>query len=181
MQLKRSLFLYVAAASLVACKTVGRSPTDLGVSLVTDSVGITVYHRGIGYMTDIGFTLSNNSRKPISRAGCGGPGWPDIEKKVDGRWVPAYYQVYLSCRTIPDFSWDAGTHMHEVVHFGAVEKGHNISPELLIDSIDGVYRLRWSFTEGQVADAKRARHITVVSNEFRMTLAPSPAPTSNTR
>ena len=181
MRLKCSLLLYFAIASLVACRTVRRTPTKLGVSLLTDSLEVSVHHRGIGYMADIGFTLANNSRSPISRSGCGGPGSPDIEKKVAGRWVPAYYQVYLLCRTIPDFFWDAGAHIHQSVHFGAVEKGHNTSPELLIDSIDGVYRLKWSFTQGFVADAKHVRGITVISNEFRMRLAASPAPTSNTR
>jgi hypothetical protein len=181
MQFKPNLLLYIAAAWLVGCQTFSRSRTASGVSLVTDSAAITVYHRGIGYMTDIGFTLSNNSGKPISRAGCGGPGWPDIEKKVDGRWTPAFYQIYLLCRRIPDFSWDTGAQVHDVLHFGAVEKGHHVGPELLVTSIDGIYRLRWTFTEGRVADAKGARRITTTSNEFRMTLASPSEPASNTR
>ena len=53
-------------------------------------------------------------------------------------------------------------------------------PELEVDSIDGVYRLHWGFTEGPNASADKARRVNAVSNEFRMILRSS-APSSITR
>jgi hypothetical protein len=47
--------------------------------------------------------------------------------------------------------------------------GHNMMPELKVDSIDGTYRLRWIFSEGTEA-SRDARKVEGISNEFRMVL-----------
>jgi hypothetical protein len=105
---------------------------------------------------------------------------PDLEKKVNNRWVAAYYPAYLACLTHPDFLLEAGSQIHEVLQFMAFQPGHNTMPELQVDSIDGIYRLRWDFMEGKDASARGARRVESTSNEFHMTLR-SEAPASNTR
>jgi hypothetical protein len=159
----------------VGCQTLRFHPEPLHAPIVTDSSEISVLFRDNAYVAKIGFTFTNTTGHPISRAGCGGPGWPDVEKKVDDRWMPAYYPVYLLCRTIPDFSLEPGAQIRDQVSFMAFARGHNTMPELMVDSIDGVYRLHWSFTEGRNASTENARRVDAVSNEFRIVLRSSPA------
>lgn len=175
-----SILLLCGIGSTIACQSPSnRSP--LFAALTTDSTVVTAYHRGIGYSANIGFNLMNTSGVTISRAGCGGPGWPDLEKKENGQWVPAYYPIIMTCRTDPDFSWKPGARIRDTLHFQAFERGHNTGPEIRVDSINGVYRLRWSFTEGPEAGRRGARTVMAISNAFVMTLASSPAPASKTR
>jgi hypothetical protein len=134
---------------------------------------VTVFHRGDGYFANIGFTFVNNSGDVISQAGCGAPGSPLVEKKVNGNWVAAYYPIYLLCLTKPDFTWEPGTRTAGTVTFSAFEPGHKKEPTLRIDTIDGTYRLHWGFTKGRDAGAKGAKRYDVVSNEFQLVLATS--------
>ena len=175
------VLLSIGIGLLAACQSFGVRRTPLHALLLTDSSEVSAYHRGIGYHANIGFTLTNNTGRTISRAGCGGPGWPSLEKKVNSQWVAAYYPAVLLCRTIPDYSWPPGARFHDVLQFAAVERGHNIHPEIRVDSIDGIYRLHWSFTEGTEAGAKGARTVEAISNEFAMKLRSSAASASNTR
>ena len=158
----------------VSCKSLLPNRDPLQASLVTDSAEIAVSLRGNAYIASIGFTFTNTTGRTISRAGCGGPGWPYVEKNVNGRWVAAYYPMVLLCRTSPDFYWKAGAQIRDQVPFMAFVPGHNTMPELRVDSIEGVYRLHWGFVEGKDAGATNARQIDVVSNQFRMILKPSP-------
>lgn len=175
------LALTLGLPYLVACQSFGGNHEPLSAFLRTDSTEVSVQFRSNAYVARIGFVLINNTGKPISRAGCGGPGWPEVEKRVNGRWVPAYYPVYLACRTIPDFSWENGARYQDAVAFMAFEPGHRTMPELMVDSIDGVYRLHWGFSEGREAGAKGARRVEAISNEFRMILRPITSLPSNVR
>ena len=166
---------------VAGCSAFRSRPEPLRASMVTDSSEIGVSFNGVGYRAKIGFTFMNTTGHVISRAGCGGPGWPDVEKKVMDQWVAAYYPVYLMCRTSPDFAWEPGAKIRDQVNFAAFAPGHNSAPELRVDSIDGVYRLHWGFTIGRDASAEKAQRVDVVSNEFRMVLRSSPAASSNTR
>lgn len=161
----------IALASwLVACQALIPSRGPLLVSIHTDSAEVGVRFNQDAYFGKIGFYFVNGTGKPLSRAGCGGPGWPALEKKVDGEWVPAFYQVYLTCRTTPDFFLPPGATYRSVLDFMAFEPGHNKAPELLVKTIDGVYRLRWGFVAAQSTDEKGARQVELISNEFRMVL-----------
>lgn len=173
--------LILGLISLLACQTVVQSKGPVSASLRIDSTEIGVQFRGNAYVANIGFVYVNETKKPVSRAGCGGPGRPDLEKRVNDRWVPAYYPVSLACRTYPDFSLESGATYRDVLQFMAFEPGHNIMPELMVDSIDGVYRLRWDFSEGREAGAKGGRSVQATSNEFRMTLRSSTVHAPNTR
>jgi hypothetical protein len=176
-----TLIAMFQVGSLFGCQTFPPQKQPLKVTLVTDSAEITAYFRNDIYVADIGFTLTNNTAGTISRAGCNTPGWPTLEKKVNDRWVVGYFFISLMCRTIPDFSWDAGSQFHDVLKVRAAKPGTNTIPALAVEPIDGVYRLVWDFTEGREAEAKGARQIEVVSNEFHMTLSSSPAPASTAR
>ncbi|MDQ6873284.1 MAG: hypothetical protein M3037_14975 [Gemmatimonadota bacterium] len=155
---------------LGACQTLGPSEPPLTASLRTDSAEIGVRHSGIGYGADIGFVYTNTTSGPVSKTGCGGPPFPDLQKKVNDNWVYAYYPIYLMCLTKPDFKLESGQSFRGVLQFGAFEPGHNTGPELRVDSIDGIYRLQWIFVEGTDASAKEARRVESTSNEFRMIL-----------
>jgi hypothetical protein len=155
---------------LVACQALIPSRGPLLVPIHTDSAEVGVRFSQNTYFGKIGFFFVNDTGKPLSRAGCGGPGWPALEKKVDGHWVPAYYQVYLLCRTMPDYFLPPGATYRSVLDFMAFEPGHNTALELLVKTIDGVYRLHWGFVAAQSTDEKGARPVELISNEFRMVL-----------
>jgi hypothetical protein len=167
---RRLLSLALPLILLASCQSLRGHREPLFVPIHTDSADIGAEFHGNAYVAKIGFAFANNTGGPISRVGCGDPGWPEVEKKVNGRWVPVYYQIYLSCRTLPDFFLENGASYRQVVSFMAFEPGHRIEPELLVDSIDGMYRLHWGFATGRVPDAKGARTVELISNEFRMTL-----------
>lgn len=168
--------LAVSLSYLVACQTLSPYSRPLTASLRTDSAEIGVHFRPPAYVAKIGFVYVNTTAGPVSMAGCGGPPDPQLEKKVDGRWVPAYYPFYLACLTKPDFRIESGATYRGVISFGAFEPGHNTAPELLVDSIDGIYRLRWDFAEGTDATAEGVRRVEAVSNEFRMVLREGASP-----
>jgi hypothetical protein len=66
---------------------------------------------------------------------------------------------------------ESGQSYRDVLQFWASDRGHSGWPELMIDSIEGVFRLRWDFVEGTDASAKDARKVGSTSNEFRMVLS----------
>jgi hypothetical protein len=158
-----------ALAYVVGCETLAPSTPPLAASLRTDSTEIGAHRSGFYYLANIGFVYTNTTAKPVSMAGCG-PRFPELEKNVGGKWVAAYYPVYLACLTKPDFMIESGATFRGVLQFMASEPGHNTMPELNVDSIDGIYRLRWDFREGTDATAPGTRSVESISNEFRMVL-----------
>lgn len=166
-----SILAGFASLIALACSTVD-GPSPLRATLVTDSAQFTVVHQGAFFTGAIGFTLINSTSNPISRAGCGGPGVPALQKNVDGRWVSAYDQIEFLCRTAPDFSWDAGEQMRGVLRFTVAERGQNFYPQFNVATVDGEYRLRWTFSTGRVVDAAGAREVEAISKRFRLVEAP---------
>jgi hypothetical protein len=158
--------------SLVACQTLVPSRRPASVLLRTDSTVIGAHHSGFYYIAKIGFILVNTTPEPISRRGCGGPGWPYLEKKVGDRWVAAYSPVVAACLTLPDWSLPSGATYRGLLDLMAFEPGHNAAPELMVDSIDGIFRLTWGFAQGTDPSVKGVRKVESVSNEFRITLDP---------
>lgn len=155
---------------LVACET--RDPVEsrlLFTSLSTDSAVIGVRFSPPGYFAEIGFVYVNTTAGPVSISGCHGPPDPELEKRVDGRWVRAYHQIHLLCLTKPDFRVESGATHRDVISFVAFQPGQNKAPVLLVDSIDGTYRLRWNLVEGTDA-SEGGRKVEAISNEFRMVL-----------
>ena len=169
---RKGLTALIAIGTLVyvvGCETLAPSTRPLTASLRTDSTEIGAHRSGFYYLANIGFVYTNTTAKPVSIAGCG-VRFPELEKHVGGKWVAAYYPVYLLCLTKPDFMIESGATFRGVLQFMASEPGHNTMPELNVDSIDGIYRLRWDFREGTDATAPGSRSVESVSNEFQMVL-----------
>lgn len=169
---RKNLTTLMAIGSLgcfVGCHTLAPSARPLTAALRTDSTEIGAHRSGFYYLANIGFVYTNTTAKPVSMAGCG-PRFPDLEKNVGGKWVAAYYPVYLACLMKPDFMIESGATFRGVLQFMASEPGHKTFPELNVDSIDGVYRLRWDFREGIEAMAPGTRIVKSISNEFQMVL-----------
>lgn len=164
------ILVLIVALVLATCRTLQRTRSPLHAELRTDSTEIGVHFGGVAYMAKIGFVFVNTTTGPISLAGCGGPPMPQVEKLVNGNWVAAYYPVSLMCRTYPDFSLPSGGTFRNQVDFMAAPRGVNMSPQLEVDSIDGLYRLHWIWSERKKAGAKGAREVEAISNQFRMTL-----------
>jgi hypothetical protein len=177
----RAILLTIPFGLLAGCLTPPRKPADPPLVLRVESKIITVERHGDGYFGTIGFVFINNSGNVISQAGCRTPGSPLVEKRVNGEWVVAYYPIYFACRTRPDFTWEPRVRLRDTVRFFAFQGRRGAGPELRVDSVDGVYRLHWSFTEGRDATAKGAKRYDVVSNEFQLVVSSVPPQASNTR
>jgi hypothetical protein len=172
-----TIAVIAVSVSVFACQALVPLREPSRVVLHADSAEVPVHFNQHTYFAKIGFMFVNDTRQPLSRAGCGGPGWPALEKNVDGRWVAAYYPISLLCRSIPDFSVPPGRTYRNVLEFMATEPGQRLMPNLLVKSIDGIYRLRWSFAVGR-KDEQDAKRVEAISNEFRMVLDPAAAPVS---
>jgi hypothetical protein len=149
----RVLLTVLAMTSIAGCRTGaarGRQPT---VTLVTDSTRYTIRQANGFYVATIGFVQT--------------PGPPLLEKNVDGRWVRAYDPVVLACLTIPPFRIPAGASYRGTLHFDVAQRGRNAFPTLEVDSIPGIYRLRWALHEGPDPDADNTTLAEAISNEFR--------------
>jgi hypothetical protein len=159
-----------APICLVACQTLGFSRKPLTASLRTDSAQVAVHRSGIGYIANIGFAYTNTTDKLVSKAGCGGPYFPALEKKVKNRWVSAYAPNYLACLVDPSLVVESGETYHGTLPYRVYEPGHHTVPTVQVDSIDGLYRLRWVLSQGPRETAEGARRVESTSNEFRMVL-----------
>jgi L,D-peptidoglycan transpeptidase YkuD (ErfK/YbiS/YcfS/YnhG family) len=159
-----------ALALLTACHGINLTPRSSHATLSVNPDEIHVQHVGITYRATIPFVYVNTTARPVSKASCGVP-IPGLEKKVNDRWVPADDDGVLMCRTFPAFSVASGHHFEFVVPWIANERGHSTGPQLLVDSVPGIYRLRFDLVQGIDPDAKGARRIETVSNEFRMVLS----------
>jgi N-acetylglutamate synthase-like GNAT family acetyltransferase len=163
-----SMLLIVFAG---ACSSLNPSKLQPTGSLHADSAEIHVRRSDFTYFANIPFVYTNTTPRAVSIAGCGGPYWPALDKKVNDRWVEAYYRIQLGCLVKPDFRIESGQTYRDILKFSAYEPGHNTGPELRVDSIDGTYRLRFVFVEGTDATAEGTRRVEAISNEFRMVLS----------
>jgi hypothetical protein len=157
----------LAIGSLVclgACRTLSPSRPPLTALLRTDSAQIGVRHGGSEYRADIGLVFTNTTAGPVSTSvSC--PPFQRLEKKVQDHWVVAYYPNCLLSQTTPILTIESGQSYRDVLQFWAFDR------DLRVDSIEGVYRLRWDFVEGRHAPAQNARTVESRSNEFRMVLS----------
>jgi len=94
----------------VACETLAPSRGPLLVPIRTDSAEVGVRFSQDTYFGKIGFFFVNDTGKPLSRAGCGGPGWPALEKKsmVNGHphstrsiWLAEPRRIFFCLRERP--------------------------------------------------------------------------------
>lgn len=144
------------------------SRKPLRLALEIDSAEYAAYHRAFVHTGRVPFRLKNTTGKPISRAGCGGPGAPAFEKLVNGKWVYGFEVVSLACRTEPDFYFPPGQEYSSIADFYAFDPGHHTMPELRLDSVGGTYRLEWGFAVGYDAMDEKARRVEFTSKPFRL-------------
>jgi lysophospholipase L1-like esterase len=123
------------------------------------------------YRATIGYTYTNRSGDAVSASYCGTPPPPVLEKNVAGKWVRAYDDVRLLCRSFPDFRIPAGTTYRSAVHMAVAPRGRNRIPYLEVDSIPGTYRLRWPLRAGNDPDVGAI--LEAISNEFRLVEGPN--------
>jgi hypothetical protein len=161
----------VSLVCLGACQTLRPPKPPLTAFLRTDSAQIGVRHGGFTYRADIGLVFTNTTPSPVSTSiWC--PPFQTLEKKVHDHWVAATgYKNCLTSRTMPTLTIESGQSYRDVLQFWASDRGHAGWPELQVDSIEGIYRLRWDFVEGTDVSAKAARKVESTSNEFRMVLS----------
>ena len=168
----RILLLGLACGIAMACRTAARRAPggEPGPSIVTDSTQYTVHDVNGFYSANIGYSYTNRTGTTVSVNYCGKPGPVGIEKRVDGQWVGAYDPIVLACLTIPPFRLATGESYHGAFNFGAAQPGRNMMPVLEVDSVPGIYRLRWGLRRGPDPDATEASPVDAISNEFRLVL-----------
>ena len=173
-QRKRFAFLLAAVplVSIGACQTL-RFPRQLVTAPIrTDSAQIGVRHGGYTYRAEIGLVFTNTTPNPVSAAvRC--PPFQWLEKKVQDNWVRATgYNNCLTSAGPPGLTIESGQSYRGLYQLLASDRGHAGWPELQVDSIEGIYRLRWNFREGTDAYDENARTVEGISNEFRIVLSP---------
>lgn len=179
------LVLLLCCLLLGGCQRLAVTPTQRAAYMKTDSAAFAVKSERFAYVATIGFTYVNHSGSPVSTTRCGKPGPQDLEKRVGSRWVQAYSPASLACLSTPNFVLANDDTYHSTLEFVAFEPGHGIGPALMVDSVDGTYRLRWSLVHGANPEDRSAPRIEAVSNEFRLILdkrlemRPSSAPPPN--
>jgi hypothetical protein len=140
--------------ALHACQTLRHSEPAYTL-LRTDSAEIV---RGV---MRIGMVLVNTTQNQIS-GGC----LPNLERKVNDKWVTAHFGVMLGCNGL---TLKPGQSYRDSVPYFAA----NIATELRGAPIEGIYRLRWRFVEGRDASDRGARKVEAISNEFHLSINPS--------
>jgi len=160
----------------MACKTLNQ-PVTTAALMRTDTTEIRVGRSGETYATMIGFVLVNTTAGAISSGMC----MPNVEKSVMRKgkqvWEAASYGVVLGCDRA---GFNQSEAYRERVLFSAPNLEKYMSPDHWINSIDGTYRLRWSFVEAADGTSGRARRIDAVSNEFHLTLSAPPPCSADT-
>jgi hypothetical protein len=163
----RVLLALLAMASAAGCHTAGARGGQPTAALVTDSTRYTVGRANGFYRATIGYVYTNRSSTVVSTNYCQTPGPPLLEKNVEGHWVRAYNPIVLSCLAIPPFRIPAGASYRGALHFAAAQRGRNMVPMLEVDSVPGIYRLRWVLHTGPDPDASAAALVEAISNDFR--------------
>jgi hypothetical protein len=154
---KATAVLSLGVLHIAGCQTFQYREPYLHM-LQTDSAEVAVR----GAIVRIGFSFANMTGKPIS-GGCE----PILERMINAKWKLLPRTTLLDCMGI---TLERGAIFHtqfEMLTSHVVED-LALAGVRGADSIDGVYRLRWSFVEGRDSHSARARPVSGVSNEFRL-------------
>jgi hypothetical protein len=160
-----------AAAILTAasrCRPATPPESQARVTLATDSSQYTVRLVDGMYRAAIGYVYNNRSGDAVSATHCRTPPPPVLEKKVGEQWVRAYSPIMLMCLSIPHFRIARGATYRGTLDFAAAPRGRNMAPTLEVESIPGIYRLRWALRAGEDPEARDAPVVEAISNEFRL-------------
>jgi hypothetical protein len=164
----RALVLATIVAAIVSCRPVKTLESQARTTLTTDSAQYTIRFVDGLYRATIGYVYTNRSGNAVSATHCHSAPPPLLEKKVGEGWVRAYNPVMLMCLTIPHFRIAAGATYRGALHVAAAPRGRNMAPALEVESIPGIYRLRWALRAGDDPEARDAPVVETISNEFRL-------------
>jgi hypothetical protein len=166
---KRARLALLAGIALGSMHAVVRSAHAQDASLRVDSAQYTVRLVGPMYSATIGFVYVNHTGGTVSENYCRAPTPPVLEKRLeDGRWVLAYSQILLTCKTLPPLRVAPGESYRGTLEMAAAKPGANIYPRFEADSVPGVYRLRWVLRSGPDPDNPSASTVEAVSPPFRL-------------
>jgi hypothetical protein len=76
--------------------------------------------------------------------------------------------VVLLCETIPPFQILSGASYRRILHFAAAPRASRMGPVLYVDSLPGVYRLRWALRAGADPKLEGAALVEAISNDFSL-------------
>jgi hypothetical protein len=161
-------FALTVSVAVLGCHPTPANVPEVAVTLVTDS---TEYHAtfvGGLYRAAIGYVYTNHTSASVSASYCHTPTPPALEKSVGGQWVLAYSPVVLLCETIPPFQILGGASYRGTLHFAAAPPGRRMGPVLYVDSLPGVYRLRWALRAGADPKLEGAAVVEAISNQFSL-------------
>ena len=123
------------------------------------------------YRASIGFRFTNRTGKMLSQNFCRSPTPPELEKqRADGGWSGAYGRVLLMCLTRPPLRIPDGGTYEGKADLLAAQPGHNTLPMFALDTVPGIYRLRWDLVVGSDPDNRAAPVFRPVSPPFRLIL-----------
>lgn len=161
---------YVIPVVLGACRATSERAAPEQPVLVTDASQYVVRTEGDLYRATISYEFKNSTGQMLSRTHCNVPPSPILEKYVEGKWVLAYALVELMCLTIPHFQLAPDSVFRGRLPMVAGKPGSQFGPQFAVESIPGVYRLRWSLRVGPDPESPGAATIQPLSNEFRLVL-----------
>ena len=170
MRVSPALSSLIPGLALCACSLVTSEPTPpVADVLVTDSTEFGARLVGNAYAANIRYTFTNPARVTVSRNYCQAPPPPDLQKNINGSWVSVFPLVSPLCLSIPPFRIEPGASYRGFRPLrldGVANVG--MDPRIGIDSVNGTYRLRWSWVIGPDPDAPGAARLEALSNEFRI-------------
>ena len=156
------------AAVSAGCRSVPADP-PVAPPMVTDSAQYAVDSTHNLYRVTVPFRVVNTTRGMLSREHCNAPPQPKLEKKVRDSWVTAYVPIRLTCLSLPHFQIPSGAVFRGSLVVAAGKPGSRFFPKFEVESIPGVYRLRWYLHVGPVP-SPQSTTIELFSNEFRLIL-----------
>ena len=119
---------------------------------------------------EIPFVYRNQTGEEVYLGRCSGVHEPRLEKRVDGKWIPAYRETEKMCLEEPAEVEAGGTYEHALNVEASKEP--NTYPSFEAREIPGTYRLVWDYVYGQW-NGEELRDLVPqedrVSNEFEIT------------
>jgi hypothetical protein len=172
-------YLLATAAGLVAAIALRAQTTTAtgdarGITFEADSARYSARYADEAYSATIGYVLRNRGRTSLSSNYCYSAPVPVLEKELgDKRWVAAYQGVTLTCKVDPPFRIAPGDVYRGVLRMVVARPEARQIPRLLVDSIQGTYRLHWRLLSGSYPDAASAPVVDLYSTAFQLVSFPA--------
>jgi hypothetical protein len=168
--------LTLCCAAVVAASCLSKDKGEKGKSapppppppiLLTDTNEYAVQLQDGLHRTTIRYAYTNTQPRAVSSTQCQEPPPPVLEKATVTGWIVAYQPVLLMCETIPPFRISPGATHRGTLHVAFSAPSRNMDPSLLVDSIPGIYRLRWVLRGGPDPRDTTVAMVEAASGTFR--------------